>query len=191
MPTYATFFMGYSAFLKVFFPQMPSYHTWGQPVSYCVIESKPNWLAAHCSLCFVQKKLIHSAKQVFLLVCGEAYEKYGKSLRGEQEIVGMLSDMVIEIWAMESALLRSLKILNGRGRDRGAIPVKMTKVFFHDGIERIGFLARSALEVLEEEGKSNKYLKTIRRLMVSPPINTVTLRRDIADWMIRQGRYVI
>ncbi|MBW1802993.1 MAG: acyl-CoA dehydrogenase family protein, partial [Deltaproteobacteria bacterium] len=106
-----------------------------------------------------QKKLLHFAKQVFLLVWGEADAKYGKALRGEQEMIGMLSNMVIEIWAMESALLRSLKILDSRGRDRGDIPAKMTKVLFHDGIERIGFLAQSVQEALKEEGSSNKRLK--------------------------------
>jgi hypothetical protein len=137
-----------------------------------------------------QIELIKISKNIVLFVLGIAYEKYGKNLRDEQELTGMISDMVIEIYAMESVLLRSQKMLNGKKPEKAAIPVKMTKVLFHDSIEKIGFLVKGALETLEDGELLKKYLAIIRRLMVTPPINTVTLRRDIANEMIRSGRYV-
>ena len=138
-----------------------------------------------------QTKLIEITKHVGLLVVGIAYERYGKSLRDEQELMGMISDILIEIYAIESALLRSLKMLNSKKPERATIPVKMTKVLVHDSLEKISFLARAALEAMETGELLKKHLNMIRRLMDSPPINTVSLRRTIADAMIQYGRYTL
>jgi alkylation response protein AidB-like acyl-CoA dehydrogenase len=147
-----------------------------------VDSDEPNRLDA-------QKKLIQMAKKTILFVFGMAYERHGKELREEQELIGIISDMIIEVYAIESVLLRSQKMLDGKKPEKATIPAKMTKVLFHDSLERIGFLATRALEAMEDGELLGRHIKMIRRLMVSPPINTVTLRRDIADEMIRYGRY--
>jgi len=138
-----------------------------------------------------QTKLIEIAKNIGLLVLGIAYERYRKSLRDEQELMGMITNILIEIYAMESALLRSQKMLNSKKPERAITPIKMAKVLVHDSIERIGFLARQALEAMENGVLLEKHLETIRRIVVSPPINTVNLRRDIANAMIEYGRYTL
>ena len=120
-----------------------------------------------------------------------AYQRYEKNLREEQELIGMISNMIIEIYAIESAYLRSKKMLKGKKPERATIPVKMTKVLFHDSLEKIIFLARKALEAMENGKLLEKHLTIMRRLMISPPINTVTLRRNIADAMIQYGRYTL
>jgi alkylation response protein AidB-like acyl-CoA dehydrogenase len=147
-----------------------------------VDSDEPNRLDA-------QKKLIQMAKKTILFVFGMAHERHGKELREEQELIGIISDMIIEVYAIESVLLRSQKMLDGKKPEKATIPAKMTKVLFHDSLERIGFLATRALEAMEDGELLGRHIKMIRRLMVSPPINTVTLRRDIADEMIRYGRY--
>lgn len=136
-----------------------------------------------------QEKLIHLAKKIFLFVFGMACQKHGKNLRQEQELVGVLSDMVIEIYAMETALLRSQKILNGKLQEKAVIPMAMTKVLYHDGLEKTGSLAVQALETMESGKSLKKHIHAVRRLMVSPPIDVVRTRRHIADAMIRFGRY--
>jgi len=124
-------------------------------------------------------------------VMGAAHDKYQKGLREEQELIGMMSNIVIEIYALESALLRSQKMLHGKQPERAAIPVKMTKVLFHNSLEKINFLATRALEAIENGERLKKDLETVKKLTFSPPINTVTLRRNIADAMIRYGRYTL
>jgi len=136
-----------------------------------------------------QIKLVELAKKIVLVVIGIAYNKYEKSIRDEQELMGIISNILIEIYAMESALLRSQKMLNGKSPERAKTPFKMTKVLVHDSLEKISFLAREAFEAMENGDLLKKHLNMIRRLMVSPPINTVSLRRDIADAMIQYGRY--
>ena len=136
-----------------------------------------------------EEKTIDIGKRIGLFVIGAAYDKYKKSLRDEQELIGMISDIVIEIYALESALLRSQKMLHSKEPERAAIPIKMTKVLFHNSLEKINVLATRALEAIGNGETLKKNLETIRKLTVSPPLNTVTLRRTIADSMIRYGRY--
>lgn len=136
-----------------------------------------------------QKRLVQMAKRINLFVFGTAYLRLGKNLREEQELIGMISDIIIEIYAMESALLRSQRMLHGKKTESASIPIKMTKVLLHDSLEGIGFLARGVLEAIQNGELLEKNVTTIRRLMGSPPVNSVALRRDIADTMIRYGRY--
>jgi DNA-directed RNA polymerase subunit N (RpoN/RPB10) len=136
-----------------------------------------------------QKKLIEITKNICLFVLGMAYQKYENNVREEQELIGMMSDMIIEIYACESALLRSQKILHSKTPERATIPIKMTEVLFHDSIEKICFLAREALEAIENGDLLEKHLEAIKKLMVSPLINTVKLRKNIANEMIQYGRY--
>jgi hypothetical protein len=82
-------------------------------------------------------------------------------------------------------------MLNGKKPEMALIPVIMTKVLFHDSIEKIGLLARELLEAMETGDVLERHLETLRKLMVSPPVNTISLRRDIADTMIRHGGYFI
>ena len=139
----------------------------------------------------VQGQLLNVAKSVFAFVFGEALQKHGKDLRHEQEVVGKLSNIIIEIWAMESVLLRTRKLLQGKDPKKADTPMKMTKVLFHDGLERIGFLAAGVIEAMEDNTLSLKYIPLIRGVIASPPINTVALRQDIARRMIQWGRYTV
>jgi alkylation response protein AidB-like acyl-CoA dehydrogenase len=138
-----------------------------------------------------QKVLIQIAKKFVLLILGTGIDEYGKNLREEQELIGMLSDMIIEIYAAESTLLRSLKILHSKNADRASIPVKMTKVLFHDSIEKMSSLTRRALGSLENEDLFKKYLTFVQSHLVVPPSNIVILQRNIADALVRRGRYRI
>jgi hypothetical protein len=105
--------------------------------------------------------------------------------------MGMMSNIIIEIYAMETALLRTEQMLHGKKRKSAAIPITITKVLFHDSIERISCLGTSAVEAMEDGALRENHLSMIRRLMVSPPLNTVSLRRDIANAMIQYGRYTL
>ncbi len=136
-----------------------------------------------------EKKMIDLAKRIGLFVIGAAYGKYQKSLRDEQELIGMISNIVIEIYALESALLRSQKMFHSKTPERAALPVQMTKVLFHTSVERIRFLATAALEAIQNGEVLKKNLGTIRKLLFLPPLNTVGLKREIAEAMIRYGRY--
>jgi alkylation response protein AidB-like acyl-CoA dehydrogenase len=136
-----------------------------------------------------QETLIRVVKSIFLFAFGVAYKKHGLDLRKEQELVGILSDTVIAIYALDTVLLRCQKILNAKGPEKTAIPIAMTKILYHDSLQEVEYLVRQVLEATEYGNPLTNHILTIRKLLVSPPMDVVSLRRKIADAMIRYGRY--
>jgi len=62
-----------------------------------------------------EQKLVASAKKLGLFAAGAATQKYMQAIQDQQEIMGAIADIVIEIYAMESAVLRTLKIAAAQG----------------------------------------------------------------------------
>lgn len=138
-----------------------------------------------------EKKVVANSKKVALLLAGTAMQKYMEALTEEQEIVGAISDTIMEIFAMESALLRTLKLVDTRGEEASRVPVDITQTYINDAIERIEGHAKRALAAMSEGDDLKMLLAALRRLTKHTPINTVAARRRIADTMIQAGRYTL
>ncbi|HHW37770.1 MAG TPA: acyl-CoA dehydrogenase [Bacillales bacterium] len=132
-----------------------------------------------------EKALIRAAKQVFLLVGGESVQKYQKQLDGEQEILEALANITIDIFAMESVLLRTEKAL--KRADKNAEHLEdMTKVYVREAFTRIENMAFEALTAIESETA----LLTVKQLINFGFTNTISLKRRIAARMIEAEKYV-
>jgi alkylation response protein AidB-like acyl-CoA dehydrogenase len=137
----------------------------------------------------LQKEMVEMAKKISLLVAGAAVQKYMMNLVDEQEILSLISDMVIEIFAMESALLRAIKSLERSGENGPQIQKAMVRVYINDGFERLEGYAKQALAAIAEGDMLRTQLSALKKLTRFNPINTVSLRREIADHVIKLGRY--
>ena len=137
----------------------------------------------------LQKGMVEMSKKIVLLVAGAAVQKYMMKLADEQEILGLISDMVIEAFAMESALLRALKSMERSGDERSQIQKAMVKVYVNDAFERVEGFARQALAAIAEGDTLRTQLSALKKLARFYPINTVAMRRWIADKVIKMGRY--
>lgn len=138
-----------------------------------------------------QQKLLDLAKKIAIFAFGSAYQKYGNSLREEQEVIGCISNIIIEIFAMESSLLRAMKILNKKDIEKYDVVIKIIKVLFYDATNRIGLCAKEILEMTEDNNNLEKYLVKIRDLMTSPPIKMISLKKEIGEIMVKYGRYFL
>ncbi len=147
-------------------------------------EDEDEWLGA-------EKRLLANSKKVALLIAGMAMQKYMEALAEEQEIVGDISDIVMDVYAMESALLRTLKLIAQRGPEATSLQMDITRTYINDAVERIAARARRALAAIAEGDELRTYLGALRRLTRHTPINTVATRRRIADAMIEAGRYAL
>jgi len=136
----------------------------------------------------VQSHMLAMAKKVFLFVGGSAMQKYQQSLKDEQEIVAAMADIVIEIYAMESALLRAQKALLS-GSD-AAIKVDMATVYTQESFLRIEGYARDVLASMEEGDVLRTQLSVLRKLTRFQPVNTKTLKRAIAARVIEAEKYL-
>jgi alkylation response protein AidB-like acyl-CoA dehydrogenase len=136
-----------------------------------------------------QKKLVDMAKKIFLLTSGAAVQKYGTALEEQQEILGFLSDIVIEVYAMESGLLRALKSVESCGEEQSKVKIEMVRVYINDSMKRIDDYASQILTAMETGDMLYTQLGALRKLSRLVPINTVEARRRIADRIIDAEKY--
>ena len=76
-----------------------------------------------------ERKLVAQAKKLGLFVAGSATQKYMQAIQDQQEVMGAIADMTIEIYAMESAVLRAQKMVEQKGEAAAALPIAMTRVY--------------------------------------------------------------
>jgi alkylation response protein AidB-like acyl-CoA dehydrogenase len=124
-----------------------------------------------------ERKLVVQAKKIGLFAAGAASQKYMQSIQDQQEIMGAIADMVIEIYAMESGLLRAQKSAAPRA-------IIKTQVYLSQGIEKIEASARKILTAIAEGDTLRTQLAILRRLAKYDPYNTIGLRQQITREMI-------
>jgi len=135
-----------------------------------------------------ENRIVAGAKKVFLLAAGGAMQKYRERLADQQEIIGALADIVLEIYAMESSLLRAEKAIASRGDSSGAIAAA-ARVLLHDGAARVEASARTALAASVEGDMLRTQMAILRRMIKREPVDAIGLRRLVADAVVNAGRY--
>ena len=137
----------------------------------------------------LQKEMVEISKKIALFVAGAAVQKYMMKLAEEQEILSSISDMVIEIFAMESALLRAMKSMEKIGDEKSQIQKAVVQVYVNDAFDRVKGFAKQAFAAIAEGDTLRTQLSALKNLTRFTPVNTVALRREIADAVIKVGRY--
>ena len=137
-----------------------------------------------------EQKLAKNAKKVALMILGTAAQKYMMGLSDQQEILMGVADIIIDTYAMESAILRTLKMAASQGEKAAALYTDMTRTFCNDAVERIEAHAKNTLAAMAEGDELRTLLAALRRFTKMTPMNTVAARQRIANAMIEANRYV-
>lgn len=137
------------------------------------------------------ENLLKLAKNIFLYTFAQSFEKYGADLEDEQEIASDLADILIQMYAMESALLRTKKLIEEKGEDGAEMAIQMTTVFTNEAFEEIVSFANKVLPSVSENENLRKHVKTIAVLSEKAPINTNLLKRSISAKVIEREKYTI
>ena len=137
-----------------------------------------------------EQKLARNAKKVALMTLGTAAQKYMMGLAEQQEILMGVADIIIDTYAMESAILRTLKMAAAKGENAASPYLDMTRAFCNDAVERIEAHAKNTLAAMAEGDELRTLLAALRRFTKMTPINTVAVRQRIANAMIEANRYV-
>jgi alkylation response protein AidB-like acyl-CoA dehydrogenase len=136
-----------------------------------------------------ERKLVAGAKKLGLFVSGAATQKYMQAIQDQQEVMGAIADMVIETYAMESAVLRAQKIVEHGGEAAAALPIAMTRVYLSQAMEKIEAAAKKVIAAVADGDMLRTQLAILRRLAKHEPFNTIELRQQIAQKMIERGKY--
>ncbi|MCS6860738.1 MAG: acyl-CoA dehydrogenase family protein, partial [Abditibacteriales bacterium] len=138
--------------------------------------------------------LISNAKKLMLFLSGVAYQRFGDGLIEEQEVLACLSDLILDIYAAESAVLRTLKAVatcqpNNLPTFKREIMRDLALTFVNDAVGRMELNARQMLSAIAQGDELRGHLGIVRRLLRWQPLNTVAARRRIAQRLCAVGSY--
>jgi len=135
-----------------------------------------------------EEKSLSQAKKIFLLAAGTAVQKFREQLADHQEIVAALANIVMDIYAIESSLRRAQKAIAARGQSASTMG-DAARVYTYDAMDRIEKEARTALAATADGDALTTQLAVLRRFAKHGPVDTIVLRRRVADAVLAQDRY--
>src|SRR5205823_258409 len=136
-----------------------------------------------------EARIVANNKKIFLQAAGGAVQKFREKLAEEQELVAALSNMVMEIYAMESCLLRAQKAAGANGESAAQTMLEAARVFIFDAAERVEHEARRALAAVHEGDMLTTQLAVLKRFAKRGAVDTIALRRRVAAAVQTQDRY--
>ncbi len=136
-----------------------------------------------------EERAVANAKKMFLLAAGAAVQKYREQLADQQEIVGALADIVMEVYAMESSQRRAQKAVAARGETATSAMIDAARVFLYDAGDRVEKHARTALGAVAEGDMLRTQLAVLKRFSKREPVDTIALRRRVALAVQAGDRY--
>lgn len=155
----------------------------GELLSFPALEEESDGLFA------AEEKVLENTKKIALLVTGAAVQKYLQALTEEQEIVSAISDIVMDVYAMESGLRRAQVLVDRRGEKEAQPFIDIVKTFVGDALPRVESNAKTALAAISEGDMLRTHLAALRRLTKYMPTNAIAARRRIADRVLEAGKY--
>jgi alkylation response protein AidB-like acyl-CoA dehydrogenase len=134
-----------------------------------------------------ERRLLGAAKGATAFTLARAAGQFGRALAQEQEVVAHLADMAIDVYAVESAILRTEKMI-AADAFQAPIAEDITRTYTADASERIEHAAKNALGAMDRSDAAAR-VDDIHRSLRHGPVNTVAARRRIADAVIAANRY--
>src|SRR6202163_980411 len=136
-----------------------------------------------------ENRVVANAKKMFLQAAGGAVQKFREKLAEEQELIGALSNMVMEIYAMESGVLRAQKAAAAKGEAATQTMIDATRVFVADAAERVEHEAKRAIAAVTEGDMRTTQMAVLKRFGKRAAVDTIALRRRVAAAVQSQDRY--
>ncbi|MCK0470968.1 acyl-CoA dehydrogenase family protein [Halalkalibacter sp. APA_J-10(15)] len=138
-----------------------------------------------------ERHLIEMGKKIFLMVGGVAVQKYQQQIEQEQELLSHLADMMIAIYGSESAYARTMKIMDAKGEEKASHAMTMTKVAVHDAFTKVEMLAKEMLVAMEEGDLLRTQLSLLKKLSRRSSVNTIALKRQIAEKVVTAEKFIV
>ncbi len=129
-----------------------------------------------------ERRTVGAMKKVALMVLGTAMQTYGETLAEQQEVLSGTADIIIDVYAAESVVLRA-------GQAAAPLHADAAAVFVNDASGRVEIAARHALAAMTDGDMLRTLLAALRRVMKVAPVNTVALRRRVADAVAERKGY--
>ena len=138
-----------------------------------------------------QQRIVTALKKTGLLVLGLAVQRYREKISEQQELLAYAADILIDTFSAESAVLRAGQAaVDDAPNMHYALHTDAACVFVNDAAERVTTTARCALAAMDNGDALQLHLAGLRRLLKFTPVDTVSMRRRLADATINKGGYI-
>ena len=137
-----------------------------------------------------QRHAVSAFKKASVMLLGLAMQRYGEKLTDEQEILSWAADIIIDTFAADSAVARAAQA-STEAPNTAALQRDAACVYVNDATTRIDAAARSALAAMFEGDDLRLNLAALRRLLKVTPVNTVTMRRRLAEAVVDRAGYML
>ena len=137
-----------------------------------------------------EKKVIKNMKKAALMIAGAAVQKFMMKLSHEQEILMNVADMITEVYAAESAMLRVEKLIGIKGEEAVSLQKDMALVYLQDAVMKCNQAGREAIQAFAEGDELRVMLMGLKRFTKIDPINTKEARRRVADALLAENKYI-
>ncbi len=136
-----------------------------------------------------ERKLLTQAKKLGLFAAGSASQKYMQNLAEQQEVMAAIADCAIEIYAMESAILRAEKLADAKGETAASAAIAMAQFYAAKAMQTVEASVRKVIAAVSEGDMLRTQMAIVRRLAKHEPANTIALGRQIARHVVSAGRH--
>jgi butyryl-CoA dehydrogenase len=136
-----------------------------------------------------EHKMLAQAKKLGLFAAGVASQKYMQSLADQQEVMAAIANCAIEVYAMESCILRAEKLVAAKGEAAASAAIAMTGYYAAKAMQTVESSARKVIAAVAEGDMLRTQMAIVRRLAKFDPANTIALGRQIAQHVLAAERY--
>lgn len=136
-----------------------------------------------------QERSVAIAKRALHMLLRLAIKTHGPSIEKEQEVLGLIADLAIQLYALESALLRTQKAIDVEGDEEASIRIALLQSYGRDAASILHRLCSDAFAALSNPDELQAHVRLVNELITEAPQNLIHVRRRIATHMGREGRY--
>lgn len=137
----------------------------------------------------LQEHMVEMSKKAVIFVAGVALQKYMQKLAHEQELLARVSDMIIEVFAMEAAVIRAKKAVAALGEEKASFHLDVVKAYVDQAIPRIDNWAKNAVAYVADGDDLRTQLMGLKKLLKYQPLNSIELNKRIAKRVIEKPGY--
>ena len=138
-----------------------------------------------------EKYLVKNAKKIAVLVAGAAAQRFGAKLDQEQEVLVNIANIANQLYAMESAVIRTQKAIERDGEEKAAQKILYTQIFCQEAFAEIEKEAKETLLASVEGDNGRMILSALRKLTRSNPYNLIPKKREASAKLIEAEKYVV
>lgn len=153
------------------------------------LTSIPSFGEKPAGLLAEELEAVRNAKKAILMIAGAAVQKFMMKLADEQEIIMNVTDMLIEVFTSESAILRTIKLASMKSGEELVPYLEMTQVYVSDSLERINIYGKHAISSFAEGDELKMLMLGLKRYTKFGNVNTARLRRNIAGRLLEANKY--